>query len=134
MESGLERIVNRRAMPWQLVLPSQQAEDRDTDAYGRPVRTVMPQTLEFRGFSEPLGESKTGQHDIGHITRGDEVLWVTRSGVEDLGVFKVGMEVIDIAGGRWGIVAIDDFTGKLHPGEDGDSSFVRLQITKKAIQ
>ena len=134
MRSGLERLVDRRAIAWQLVLPTTQTEGRETDGYGRPIRTTKPQTLEFRGFAEPLGESRTGQHDIGHITRGDEILWVTHSGTANLGVFKPGMEIVDIAGSRWGIVAVDDFTGKLHPGQETDSRFVRLQITKKAIQ
>lgn len=133
MRSGLERIVDRRAISWQLVLPTAAAEAGATDTYFRPSRAVQEQTLEFQGFSVPLGESKTGQHDIGHVTRGDQMLYVTKNGA-DLSVFKPDMEIIDIGGGRWGIVQVEDFSDKLHPGHERDSEFLRMQITRRALQ
>ena len=133
MSHELERIVDKRAIVWRLILPSEQKAGRQTDAYGRPYRTTA-QTLDFRGYAEPLGESRTGQHDLGHITRGDEMLWVTRNGIEDPGIFRPGMEIIDIAGSRWVIVSVDDFRGKMRPGNDKNDGFIRLQISKKAMQ
>jgi len=130
----LERIVDKRAIVWRLILPTEQTRQYETDAYGRPSRTTKPQAIEFRGYAEPLGESRTGQHDAKHISRGDEILWVTRNGIDDPGIFRPGMEIIDITGTRWGIVTVDDFRGKLRGNHDNTSGFIRLQITRKAIQ
>ncbi len=121
-------------MPWQLIIPSDDTAARETDAYGRPIRATKPDPIEFRGYSEPLGESKTEQHDVGHVTRGDQTLWVTKNGIADLNIFQPGMEIIDITGTRWGIVAVDNFQDKIHPGQGTDSKFMRLQITRKALQ
>lgn len=138
MRSGIERAIDRRVREWGLLVPKAASFDaqgrQKRDAYSR----VAPPSFDrvtFWGFDVPAQEMRGVQHDIGSITRGDRHLFITQTGSSDFSLFQPERIIIDAFGIEWGIVSVENWTGKVLPTNSGEySSFLKLQITRKVNQ